>query len=211
MHVSRSVRLPLTLAACLLVDWGWFSTAACGEDGAKPGKDDAGAKAAFLEAYKVFAHPRCVNCHPVGDSPLRGDSSEPHSYLRRGLDGSGVFAARCTNCHQTSNQPGEHSPPGAPQAAKEVEKQNEPRWHMPPAATPMVFEKRTPTQLCRQLLDIKRNGNLTPGQLVDHVSHDPFVLWGWNPGEGRSKPPLSHEEFVRNVKVWVDKGCACPK
>jgi hypothetical protein len=206
---SKSGRLPVKLAACLVVGAGWFSTAVCGDDGAKPAKDKAGARAAFLEAFKVFAHPRCVNCHPAGDSPLRGDNNEPHSYLRRGVDGNGVYAVRCTNCHQTQNQPGEHSPPGAPHLGKGG-MHSEPRWHMPPSSTPMVFEKRTPGQLCRQLLDKKRNGNLTPAQLLDHVSHDPLVLWGWNPGGGRSKPPLTHEQFVHKVKEWVDKGCACP-
>ena len=210
MRASKSIPLPLILKACLVLGAGLHLGIVCGEDAAKPRKDDTRARAAFLEAYKVFAHPRCVNCHPAGDSPLRGDNNEPHSYLRRGVDGNGVFAARCGNCHQTQNQPGEHSPPGAPHPRKEEGKQNEPRWRMPPAATPMVFEKRTPAQLCRQLLDKKQNGNMTAEQVLDHVSHDPLVLWGWNPGEGRSKPPLSHEEFVRSVKEWVGNGGACP-
>jgi hypothetical protein len=25
---------------------------------------------AFIKAYRVFMHPRCMNCHPVGDAPL---------------------------------------------------------------------------------------------------------------------------------------------
>jgi hypothetical protein len=52
-------------------------------------RDDVAARTAFLEAYKVFMHPRCVNCHPVGDAPLRGEESQPHSglRLRRGVDG----------------------------------------------------------------------------------------------------------------------------
>ncbi|MGH9882190.1 MAG: hypothetical protein ACRD6N_12200 [Pyrinomonadaceae bacterium] len=70
----------------------------------------------FLEAYKVFMHPRCVNCHPAGDSPRRGEDSRPHASfrLRRGADGQGVFALKCGNCHQAQNQPGLHMPPGAP-------------------------------------------------------------------------------------------------
>jgi hypothetical protein len=175
-------------------------------------RDDAGARAAFLEGYKVFRHPRCMNCHPAGDAPLQGDDSRPHFYrVRRGVDGNGVFAARCSNCHQAQNQPGLHTPPGAPYSPEEPAHRGEPRWHLPPAATPMAFEKRTPGQLCKQLLDTRQNGGLTPEQLVHHVSHDPLVLWGWNPGEGRTTPPLSHAEFVQKVKEWVDKGCACPK
>jgi mono/diheme cytochrome c family protein len=179
-------------------------------------RDDAGSRAAFLETYKVFMHPRCVNCHPAGNAPLRGDDSRPHDFLRlrRGADGQGVFAVKCGNCHQAQNQPGLHMPPGAPyplkDGAEDQAHRGEPRWHMPPVATPMVFEKRTPGQLCTQLLDKRKNGGLTPEQLVQHVNHDPLVLWGWNPGEGRSAPPLSHAEFVRKVSEWVDKGCACP-
>jgi hypothetical protein len=75
----------------------------------------------------------------------------------------------------------------------------------------MIFEKRTAGQLCRQLLNKRKNSGLTTEQLIDHVNHDPLVLWGWNPGEGRSVPPLTHEKFVEKVKEWVNKGGACPK
>jgi hypothetical protein len=174
-----------------------------GSPGSAQSRDDAGARASFLEAYKVFMHPRCVNCHPAGDAPLRG------------ADGQGVFAVKCGNCHQAQNQPGLHTPPGAPyplqDGAEDQAHRGEPRWRMPSAATPMVFEKRTPRQLCRQLLDPRQNGRLPPEQLVHHVNHDPLVLWRWNPGDGRSAPPLSHAEFVQRVREWVDKGCACPK
>jgi hypothetical protein len=180
-------------------------------------RDDAQARAAFLEAFKVFSHARCVNCHPAGDGPLQGENSRPHLSLRlrRGVDGEGVYAIKCTNCHQAQNQPGLHMPPGATYPLKDGGEdpahRGEPRWHLPPAATPMVFEKRTPGQLCRQLLDKRKNGGLTPDHLVQHINHDPLVLWGWNPGEGRSAPPLSHADFVQKVGEWIDKGRACPK
>src|SRR5215475_15429919 len=135
-------------------------------------RDDRIARAAFAEAYKVFMHPRCVNCHPAGDSPLRGEDSHPHTFfrLRRGVDGHGVFTVKCVNCHQAQNLPGAHMPPGASYPLKDgVEDpahRGEPRWHMPSAASPMVFEKRAPGELCRQLLDKRQNGKLTPEQLV---------------------------------------------
>jgi hypothetical protein len=179
-------------------------------------RNDAVARAAFVEAYKVFMHPRCVNCHPAGDAPLQGEDSRPHGFfrLRRGTDGQGMFTLKCVNCHQTQNQQGLHMPPGAPyplkDGAEDTAHRAQPRWQLPPAATPMIFEKRTAGQLCRQLLDKRKNGGLTREQLLDHINHDPLVLWGWNPGEGRSAPPLSHAEFVRKVSEWVDKGCACP-
>jgi len=209
-------QIKLCLLGCLP---GFLLLAVAGSSlgGSAQSRDDAGARAAFLEAYKVFMHPRCVNCHPAGDAPLQGEDSRPHTSfrLRRGADGRGVFTVKCVNCHQAQNLPGLHMPPGAPYALKDGAEdrahRGEPRWLMPSAATPMIFEKRTPGQLCRQLLDKRQNGGLTPEQLVHHVNHDPFVLWGWNPGEGRSAPPLSHAEFVRKVGEWVDKGGACPK
>src|SRR5215510_8280837 len=59
-------------------------------------RDDRAARAAFTEAFKVFAHPLCLNCHPAGDSPLRGADNQPHSSLRlrRGPDGQGVSTRR---------------------------------------------------------------------------------------------------------------------
>src|SRR5262249_39436492 len=53
-------------------------------------QDDAGARAAFLDVYKVLTHPRCLNCHPSGDAPLQGDDSHPHlQNVQRGGDGKG--------------------------------------------------------------------------------------------------------------------------
>src|ERR1700730_17075464 len=31
------------------------------------------ARALFVEAGRVLPHPRCVNCHPVGERPTQGD------------------------------------------------------------------------------------------------------------------------------------------
>jgi hypothetical protein len=177
-------------------------------------RDPVAARAAFAEAYKVLMHPRCVNCHPAGDSPLRGEDSRPHAglRLRRGADGQGVSTLKCTNCHQAQNQQGPHLPPGAPNVRSDDSLDlSAPRWHLPPAKTPMIFQERTAGQLCRQLQDPKQNGGLTAKQLIHHVSQDPLVLWGWNPGEGRTTPPFSHDQFVASVKKWLDNGGACPK
>src|SRR5215510_12632514 len=170
--------------------------------------------AAFLEAYRVLTHPRCMNCHPIGDAPLQGDDSHPHFYrVQRGNDGNGALSMRCSNCHQSQNAAGEHAPPGAPYPPElqSPANRNQPRWQLPPATSRLVFEKRTASQLCGQLLDKKMNGGLTPQQLVEHVSHDSLVLWGWKPGEGRTTPPLTHDEFVQRVKEWIEKGGSCPK
>jgi len=164
-----------------------------------PVKDSIGSQKAFLAAYKVLMSPRCMNCHPKGDVPLQGDDSHLHTQgVKRGIDGKGVYALKCTNCHQPQNSLGIHMPPGNP------------NWHLPPANMKMVFEGKSPRELAAQLKDTKRNGNKTMAQLIDHVTNDKLVLGGWDPGEGRKLPPLSHDEFAKNFKAWVDKGAYLP-
>jgi len=75
----------------------------------------------------------------------------------------------------------------------------------------MVFQGRTPGELCRQLKDPKQNGGLTGDQVIGHIDRDPLVLWGWDPGEGRSVPKMGHREFSAKMHEWVAKGGACPE
>jgi hypothetical protein len=164
-----------------------------------PVKDSVGSQKAFLAAYKVLMSPRCMNCHPSGDIPLQGDDSHLHTQgVKRGMDGKGVYALKCSNCHQPQNTPGLHMPPGNP------------KWHLPPASMKMVFQGKSPKELAAQLKDPKKNGNKTLAQLIDHVTNDKLVLGGWNPGDGRTLPPLSHAEFAKNFKAWIDKGAYLP-
>jgi mono/diheme cytochrome c family protein len=163
-------------------------------------QDDAAARAAFLAAYPVFMHPRCMNCHPSGDEPLQGDDSHPHAQnVKRGPDGKGLYALKCANCHQDANLPGENMPPGNP------------NWHLPPPTMRMVFQGKTPSELARQLKDPRLNGGRSLEQIVQHVSADKLVMAAWNPGDGRTLPPLSHDEFARKVREWADNGAAAPE
>jgi hypothetical protein len=165
----------------------------------KPAKDDDAAKVAFLAAYPVFMHPRCMNCHPVADAPLQGEDSRPHAQnVQRAPAGRGKYALKCINCHQTENTPGLNMPPGAP------------NWHMPPASMKMVFEGKSAGELCRQFKDPKQNGGHTAAGAIEHLEKDPLVHWGWAPGEGRSTPPLSHAEFLAKMQEWLRNGAACP-
>jgi hypothetical protein len=167
---------------------------------ARPADKEAGARAAFLDVYKVLMHPRCLNCHPSGDAPLQGDDSHVHlQNVQRGEDGKGKYALKCANCHQDANLPGANMPPGNP------------TWQLPRKGMPLVFQGKGPRELADQLKDPRRNGGKTLGQLVEHVTHDKLVLWGWEPGDGRTKPPLSHGEFARKFREWVEKGAASPE
>jgi cytochrome c5 len=167
---------------------------------ARRAPDAASSRAAFLQIYKVFTSPRCQNCHPSGDSPLQGDDGHPHlQNVKRGKDGQGVYGMRCDTCHQTTNLAGEHMPPGNP------------KWSLPSPEHKMVFVGRTPAELCRQLKDPKQTRGRSLAQLLEHVSTDDLVGWGWNPGNGRAQPPLSRADTIAQMKLWIDGGSACPE
>ena len=162
--------------------------------------DSNGVHAAWGLVYEVLQHPRCLNCHPAGEVPLQGDDSRPHGQnVQRGPEGQGLFAMRCVTCHSTQNGPDAHAPPGAP------------RWHLPHPRMPLVFEGLTSGDLCRQLKDPSRNGGRKMADLLHHVAEDELVLWGWDPGVGRTPVPVSHEAFVAAFKTWLDSGCQCPE
>jgi hypothetical protein len=177
-----------------------FSWPGCGSACAAVGADRVAAAAAFDQAAKVLLDPRCVNCHPAGERPLVGDRSQPHPmHVVRGPSGHGKNGLTCQNCHQEKNLHGAELPPGAPE------------WALPPADTPMVFEKRTPRQLCEQLKDPTQNGQRTPEEIVEHVREAPLVLWGWHPGGGRTPvSAMAHEQFVQLMSEWAEKGAGCP-
>ena len=155
--------------------------------------------ALFVEFVSVLRHPRCMNCHSRGDFPRQGDDGHPHTMnVRRGVEGHGVTAEKCSTCHQDHNLVGAHTPPGAPS------------WALPPRTTPMIWHGLSDGQICRSIKDPKQNKNRNLDQLVEHLTEDKLVMWGWNPGEGRSPIPMSHDEFTARVKQWQAAGAPCP-
>ena len=161
-------------------------------------RDDAAAASAFESMVTVLHHPHCMNCHSSGDFPRQGDDAHQHTMnVRRGLDGNGVTAVKCSTCHQDHNLVGRHMPPGAPD------------WRLPSADMPMIWEGLTDRQLCELFKDPRQNGNRNVDEIVQHMT-TPLVLWGWNPGEGRTPIPMPKSEFLAKVKEWASKGTACP-
>jgi hypothetical protein len=166
------------------------------EPGNADKKREEESKQAFIEAYKVFMHPRCMNCHPAGDVPLQGDDSRLHPQgVKRGPDGKGLYALKCKNCHQDTHISGENMLPGHS------------GWHLPPANLKMVFEGKSPRQLAMHFKDPKFTGFKTLDKMLEHVEKEPLVTNSWTYG---TPPPLSHEEFVEKVKEWIAKGAAIP-
>jgi hypothetical protein len=158
---------------------------------------DERARALFLEAARVMLHPRCVNCHPAGDTPAQGDQLRAHDPpVVRGPKDNGVPGLECTSCHQDQNVELARVP-GAP------------GWHLAPLV--MAWVGRTPGALCAQLKDPARNGNKTLAQIADHAAHDKLVAWGWAPGHDRAPAPGTQALFGALVEAWVKDGAACPR
>ena len=153
------------------------------------------ASSVFAPIHQVLVSPRCMNCHPDGDRPLARDGGVHPMNVSRTSAASGLA---CSTCHAEHNSVVPEGPPGAP------------NWGLPPAQTPMIFEGRSATALCEQLRDRERNGQRSLADLLEHVGHDPLVLWAWDPGGGREAPPIAHAEFVAAFEAWVEAGGVCP-
>ncbi len=195
------IRTGLLFASLTLV------LAACGDRRASTPSPGAGSRdqpalVAFETVRSVLQHPRCQNCHPAGDVPLQGDEGRLHNQnVMRGPAGFGMVGAECTTCHGPVNPPdsyGEHTPPGVATV-----------WHMPKPEERLVFVGVAPRALCEQIKDPDRNGGKDMAALRVHLD-DPLVVWGWNPGFGRTPVPTPHAAFVAAWETWAAAGAPCP-
>lgn len=156
----------------------------------------------FMQMHEVLTHPRCLNCHPKGDSPKQGNEARLHvPPMTRGGHDDGPAGMHCSTCHQTEN----FAASGVPGA---------PKWHLAPLS--MAWEDKTAGEICRQILDRRRNGNKNLAQIVEHLTDDKLVAWGWAPGvdvngNARDPVPIRKPEFNRIVRAWAASGAACPE
>lgn len=154
-------------------------------------------RALLVEAGKVLQHPRCLNCHPVGDRPTQGGDMHPHSPLVvRGGDDKGAVAMRCTTCHPAKN----FDPAGVP---------GHPLWHVAPLS--MAWQDKTLGQICAQIKDPAKNGGKTLAQIQEHLAHDSLVGWGWHPGAMREPAPGTQEQLGALAAAWIATGAECPR
>jgi hypothetical protein len=153
-------------------------------------------RALFVEVGRVLQHPRCLNCHPVGERPTQGDDGHPHSPLVvRGAVDWGAVGLRCTTCHQNAN----YEPSGVP---------GHPLWHVAPKS--MAWQTKTLGQICAQIKDPRRNGGKTLAAIHEHMAHDSLVGWAWTPGGNREPAPGTQAQFGALVAAWIESGAACP-
>ena len=158
---------------------------------------------AFSTVQAVFQHPRCRNCHIPGDQPLQYDAGLPHAMgVVRGPDGHGRQGPRLHHLPQHANLPasyGAHAPPGAP------------HWALPKPDQKMAWIGLPAGEVCAMLKDKSRNGGRDFDKLIEHVSADSLVLWGWHPGGNRAPVSVPHDEFVAKFKQWAAAGGPCPE
>nr|WP_325248657.1 Isoquinoline 1-oxidoreductase subunit [Amylibacter sp.] len=156
-------------------------------------------KALFTEMGKVIESPRCMNCHPRGDSPTQFLGQLHVPPVSRGPAGHGVAGLECSTCHGDTNvtfPDGTRSIPGNPD------------WHLAPAT--MAWQGSSLGEICAQLKDPERNGGKTLAEIHHHTAEDPLVGWGWTPGVGRAPAPGSQEIFSALTLAWIETGAACP-
>lgn len=155
---------------------------------------------AFVDVAKVLLSPRCANCHPAdGVTPKVGDDAGAHPQdVTRGLEKLGMT---CRSCHFSKANAASRAP-GAPPAV--------PGWALPPAEHPMPFEGKPVRALCEQLRSPSDNGGRDGAALLHHVSHDPLVLYGWDPGGKRTTPPIAYDVFLARFGAWVAAAMPCP-
>ncbi|WP_454857977.1 hypothetical protein [Rhizobium binxianense] len=171
-------------------------------------------RVAGMEAWKrieaVVTHPRCANCHVnAGGIPIWTPAGETKSRvhgmnIHGGASRIGAEAIPCSTCHMTSTLPNEPAP--AP-----------PRAGIPWQLAPVEFlwYGQSGAEICKQLRDPARNGGRDAVALLDHLRHDAslsgFIPRGWEPGEGRSTPPGTFEDHVRDMAEWAAAGQPCPE
>jgi len=133
---------------------------------------------AFRRAAVVMRHARCMNCHIPVDQPLNGAAGEPHPMLvKRGSDGLGTRALRCTTCHEETNGELPHSPPGAKD------------WKLPPPETRIAWVGLKDQKPCSAILSTRVNGGLARDKIVHHMDSDPRILWLGSQVPDAKRPP----------------------
>lgn len=153
------------------------------------------ANSLFEPIYAVLTHPRCLNCHTKTDFPRQGDERRRHDQLvMRGPEDHGAPTLQCSACHQERNTE-DGAVPGAP------------HWGLAPLS--MAWEDLDARALCEVLKDRRLNGDRSLSELLDHMTADPLVLWGWAPGGVRTRPPLEHGAFVQALNQWIGQGALC--
>ena len=110
---------------------------------------------------------------------------------------------RCSTCHMTSTLPNDPAPAPLRTGID---------WQLAPVD--FIWFGNSGAEICAQLKDPKRNGGRDAVGLLEHLRHDAslsgFIPRGWEPGAGRTTPPGTFEDHVKDVARWGAAGQTCP-
>ena len=164
------------------------------------------------------------------DYPRQGDNRHPHYYaVLRGdsfnfptAEGTGIVQPgmgppyeHCTKCHGTDNDP----VTGIPGTTNPDFNPGQPFWALAPTSMAWESAPGVPlkgAQLCAALLDMTKNGNRTPAQLLEHITNEPLVKWAFAPGIGqngkpRTTPAIPQDQLIQWFQIWINEGTPCPR
>lgn len=140
------------------------------------------------------SHPRCANCH------------SPDDHSRWGSDKAGTARIHPMNFMRGADSS------GLGNMARRIQRLSPPRaanWHLAPVEK--IWFGKSSAEICAQIKDLLRNGNLTLTDIAKHVKNDALVAWGWTPGPGREPAPGSIDETYANLIAWTSAGAPCPQ
>ena len=153
-------------------------------------------QALFTELGKVLTHPRCLNCHPVGDRPRQGEHGRLHQPpVARGPTASvsTPYVARFATRAPISTPAGSRATPNGTLPPS--------KWlGMANRCTISASRSRTRRAMAAAL----------SADLTHHIGDDTLVGWAWAPGFGREPAPGTQKEAGALVEAWVKTGAACP-
>ncbi len=132
--------------------------------------------------HKKFHHERCLQCHQFGSRKHngRGFGSHRSRYL-------------CDNCH-----------------TQHITGLGRGVWMAPPEK--LDYTGLGAADTCRF---IQRNMGVVdaPARLIEHLLHDSRIRWaldsGMTPAGRFPNVPGGYEEWVRDVRAWVEGGMLC--
>ncbi|MBX2815770.1 MAG: hypothetical protein KTR24_07225, partial [Saprospiraceae bacterium] len=118
----------------------------------------------FDKMMAVLTHQRCVNCHPAGDTPRKGDDQHITRSLGvpGGEEGHGPAGLSCETCHSEENN-NYSGVPGAP------------HWALAPSS--MAWEGLSRIEIAQSMLDPTKNGGRSLTEIVEHLTEHELVLW----------------------------------
>ena len=147
---------------------------------------------------RCILHPRCVNCHPAGDTPTQGMDMHVHQPpVIRGDADIGAPGMMCTTCHGADNFP----VAGQAETIKSIP--GNPAWHLAPIE--MAWAGKSLGEICAQIKDPAANG----GRRLDRASstHGAMTTSVRSARSSRTRRATATSPSTRSSTTWRVIAC----